>query len=100
MNGRHAPPGQSRPESEGTRPPSLPNDVRNEPDGKPGAAHQDDAGSSDPLKKLALWIGLALCIVFIAWVAWGFLQFNDAIDHPREGGFSGWQCDVGRDCGS
>ncbi|MER0480203.1 hypothetical protein ABR737_17975 [Streptomyces sp. Edi2] len=60
-------------------------------------------GEADPralLKKLALWAGLALCVAFIAWVAWGFFQFDHDIDHPREGGFSGWQCDAGRDCGS
>ncbi|MFG2528134.1 hypothetical protein [Streptomyces sp. NPDC048516] len=52
------------------------------------------------MKRLALWAGLALCVAFIAWAAWGFLQFDHDIDHPREGGFSGWQCDAGRDCGS
>ncbi|UNO39452.1 hypothetical protein [Streptomyces sp. MST-110588] len=52
------------------------------------------------LKKSALWAGLILCVVFIAWVAWGFLRFDHDVEHPREGGFSGWQCDAGRDCGS
>ncbi|MFB6931892.1 hypothetical protein [Streptomyces chartreusis] len=62
------------------------------------AVHPD--APSGLLRKLALWTGLALCLVFIAWVAWGFLQFDHDIDNPREGGFSGWQCDAGRDCGS
>ncbi|MEV7000794.1 hypothetical protein AB0N62_24335 [Streptomyces sp. NPDC093982] len=65
--------------------------------------HEDDAGRvalRKGLAKLALWTGLAICIAFIAWVAWGFLQFDHDIDSPREGGFSGWQCDAGRDCGS
>ncbi|WP_189296742.1 hypothetical protein [Streptomyces albospinus] len=52
------------------------------------------------LKKLALWAGLALCIAFIVWVAWEFIQFDHAVEHPREGGFSGRQCHAGRDCGS
>ncbi|MFI7410277.1 hypothetical protein ACIBU0_16600 [Streptomyces sp. NPDC049627] len=54
------------------------------------------------MKKAALWTGLALCIAFITWVAWGLLRFDHDIDRPREGGFSGWQCDAdrGRDCGS
>ncbi|MFI2190314.1 hypothetical protein [Streptomyces sioyaensis] len=52
------------------------------------------------MRKLALWAGLALCIAFIAWAAWGFIEFDHALEHPREGGFSGWQCDAGRDCGS
>ncbi|MYT72486.1 MULTISPECIES: hypothetical protein [unclassified Streptomyces] len=55
-------------------------------------------GSS--LKKIALWAGLVLCVAFIAWVAWGFLEFNHDVDNPKEGGFSGWQCDAGRDCAS
>ncbi|WP_420035848.1 hypothetical protein ACN2WE_29615 [Streptomyces sp. cg28] len=52
------------------------------------------------MKKIALWIGLVLCLAFIAWVSWGLLEFNHDVDHPKEGGFSGWQCDAGRDCGS
>ncbi|WP_327591886.1 hypothetical protein [Streptomyces chartreusis] len=80
MKGRHTPAGQPRPE--------------------PDSTTRDDAGRGGLLKKLALWTGLALCIAFIAWVAWGFLQFDHDIDNPREGGFSGWQCDAGRDCGS
>ncbi|MEV8433891.1 hypothetical protein PGH47_41425 [Streptomyces sp. HUAS 31] len=62
------------------------------------AVHPD--APSGLLRKLALWTGLALCLAFIAWVAWGFIQFDHDIDNPREGGFSGWQCDAGRDCGS
>lgn len=65
--------------------------------------HEDDAGRGALLKELAkpaLWTGLALCIAIIAWVAWGFLQFDHDIDNPREGGFSGWQCDARHDCGS
>ncbi|MEU6308348.1 hypothetical protein [Streptomyces chartreusis] len=80
MNGRHTPAGQPRP--------------------KPDSTTRDHVGGGGLLKKVALWTGLALCIAFIAWVAWGFLQFDHDIDHPREGGFSGWQCDAGRDCGS
>jgi hypothetical protein len=100
VKGRHTPAGQPRPESSGITRPTLPDDVRNG-DGVDGpGAHEDDAGPGGFLKKLALWTGLALCIAFIAWVAWGFLQFDDDVDHPREGGFSGWQCDAGRDCGS
>ncbi|WP_327356642.1 hypothetical protein [Streptomyces sp. NBC_01304] len=49
-------------------------------------------------KRLALWAGLVLCIAFTAWVVWGFLQFDEDIERPREGGFSGWQCDAGPDC--
>lgn len=86
MKGRHTPAGPPRPEPDGitTRPPG----------------HEDNAGRGRLVKKLALWTGLALCIAFIARVAWGLLQFDHGIDHPREGGFSGWQCDAGRDCGS
>ncbi|MGW4873806.1 hypothetical protein [Streptomyces chartreusis] len=80
MKGRHTPAGQPRPE--------------------PDSATRDDASPGGLLKKLALWTGLALCVAFIAWVAWGFIQFDNDIDNPREGGFSGWQCDAGRDCGS
>ncbi|MFG1666747.1 hypothetical protein [Streptomyces sp. Y7] len=80
MRGRHTPAGPPRPKAD-----------------SPARA---DSGSTALLKKLALWTGLALCIAFIAWVAWGFVQFDNDIDHPREGGFSGWQCDAGRDCGS
>ncbi|WP_128435277.1 hypothetical protein [Streptomyces cyaneus] len=104
MKGRHTPAGQPRPESSKSTRPALPDDARNRNDGgKPGAdpgTHEDGASHGALLKKLALWAGLALCIAFIAWVAWGFLQFDHDIDHPREGGFSGWQCDAGRDCGS
>lgn len=49
-------------------------------------------------RKLALYLGLALCVVFTAWVVWGFIQFDHAIENPEEGGFSGWQCDAGRSC--
>ena len=80
MKGRHTPAGPPHP--------------------KPDSTTRDDAGRGGLLKKVALWTGLALCIAFIAWVAWGFLQFDHDIDNPREGGFSGWQCDAGRDCGS
>ncbi|MGW4171933.1 hypothetical protein ACWEGX_34080 [Streptomyces chartreusis] len=80
MNGRHTPAGQPLP--------------------KPDSTTRDDVGRGGLLKKVALWTGLALCIAFIAWVAWGLLQFDHDIDNPREGGFSGWQCDAGRDCGS
>ncbi|MFC8244730.1 hypothetical protein [Streptomyces chartreusis] len=80
MKGRHTPAGPQRP--------------------KPDSTTRHDAGRGGLLKKAALWTGLALCIAFIAWVAWGFLQFDHDIDNPREGGFSGWQCDAGRDCGS
>ena len=52
------------------------------------------------LKKGALWGVLALCVVFIAWVGWGFLQFDRDVENPREGGFSSWQCDAGKDCGN
>lgn len=61
---------------------------------------EDEAPRGGLPKKLALYVGLALCIAFIIWVAWGFLQFDHAIENPHEGGFSGWQCDAGRDCGS
>ncbi|NBE56188.1 hypothetical protein [Streptomyces boluensis] len=50
------------------------------------------------VKKVALWAGLALCLAFTAWVAWGLLEFDRDIENPHEGGFSGWQCDAGRDC--
>jgi hypothetical protein len=84
----------------GTTRPALPDDARNGDGGDGPGAHQHEAGPGGLLKKLALWAGLALCIAFIAWVAWGLLQFDHDVDHPREGGFSGWQCDAGRDCGS
>ncbi|SCK47014.1 hypothetical protein H181DRAFT_04211 [Streptomyces sp. WMMB 714] len=61
---------------------------------------RDEAPRGRLTKKLALYLGLALCIAFIIWVAWGFLQFDHAIDNPQEGGFSGWQCEPGRDCGT
>ncbi|KUL40262.1 hypothetical protein [Streptomyces regalis] len=99
MKGRHTPAGQPRPGSEGTTPPALPNDVRNGNNGNGPGVQEDEAGPGGLLKRLALWSGLALCIAFIAWVAWGFLLFDHDIDHPREGGFSDWQCDAGRDCG-
>ncbi|MDT0458268.1 hypothetical protein RM550_21430 [Streptomyces sp. DSM 41527] len=100
MKGRHSAAGQPLPESPETTRPALVDDVRNG-DGRCGPdAPEGDADPRRLLKKLALWAGLALCVAFIAWVAWGFLQFDHDIDHPREGGFSGWQCDAGRDCGS
>ncbi|MCF2536282.1 hypothetical protein K6168_11515 [Streptomyces sp. FB2] len=52
------------------------------------------------LKTVALWGMLALCVVFIARVGWGFLQFEHDVENPREGGFSGWQCERGEDCGN
>lgn len=79
MKGRHTPAGPPRPE--------------------PSSTTRDDSGRGHLLKKAALWAGLALCVAFIAWVAWGLVQFDHDIDNPREGGFSGWQCDAGRDCG-
>ncbi|MFC9319152.1 hypothetical protein ACFTWR_32880 [Streptomyces nigra] len=42
---------------------------------------------------------LALCVVFTAWVGWGLLPFHRDVENPREGGFSGWQCEGGMDCG-
>ncbi|MER6009410.1 hypothetical protein [Streptomyces bluensis] len=92
--------GRPGPESSATTPPALTDDVRNGDGGDGPGTHEGNAGLGSVLKKLALWAGLALCIAFIAWVAWGVLQFDQDIDHPREGGFSGWQCDAGRDCGS
>ncbi|CAM5636455.1 MULTISPECIES: hypothetical protein [Streptomyces] len=82
MNGRHSPAGPPRPKREAT-------DTTATGDARTGR-----------LKESALWIFLALCVVFIARVAWGFLQFDHDIDNPREGGLSGWQCDAGKDCGS
>ncbi|EST36172.1 hypothetical protein N566_16590 [Streptomycetaceae bacterium MP113-05] len=89
--------------------PDVPGVAR--PTGTAGSAHQegawnrngpsagDDARHGGGLpKKLALWSGLAVCIAFIAWVAWGAVQFDHDVEHPREGGLSGWQCDAGRDC--
>ncbi|MFE2810186.1 hypothetical protein ACFXGG_07000 [Streptomyces nigra] len=52
------------------------------------------------LKTVALWGMLALCVVFIARVGWGFLQFEHDVENPREGGFSSWQCERGEDCGN
>ncbi|OEU90360.1 hypothetical protein DB35_03675 [Streptomyces abyssalis] len=69
-------------------------------DGTEQRLAEDEAPRGGLPKKLALYVVLALCIAFIVWVAWGFLQFDHAIENPREGGFSGWQCDAGRDCGS
>lgn len=102
MKGRHTPAGQPRPKrSQASRPTdgAFSGDGGGESAAGP-VAREDDAGPGILLKKLALWAGLALCIAFIAWVAWGFLQFDHDVDHPRQGGFSGWQCDAGRDCGS
>ncbi|MFE6889789.1 hypothetical protein [Streptomyces sp. NPDC057694] len=56
--------------------------------------------SGGPMKKIALWAGLVLCVAFIAWVAWGLSEFNHDVDNPKEGGFTGWQCEAGRDCDS
>ncbi|WP_189040100.1 hypothetical protein [Streptomyces daqingensis] len=61
---------------------------------------EDEAPRGALPKKLALYVVLALCIAFIAWVAWGFLQFDHDIENPHEGDFSAWQCDADRDCGS
>lgn len=100
MKGRHTAGGRPRPKASETTNPALPEDVRYG-DGEDGpGVHEDDAGPGGFPKKLALYAGLALCVAFIAWVAWGFIQFDHDIDNPREGGFSGWQCDAGRDCGS
>lgn len=93
MKGRHTADGHNRPGSSETTGPGFPDDVRN----GDGAS---DAGPGRIAKKVALYAGLAVCIAFIVWVAWGFFQFDHDIDHPHEGGFSGWQCDAGRDCGS
>ncbi|MGW7661749.1 hypothetical protein, partial [Streptomyces sp. NPDC054756] len=89
---RHSPAGAPRPKRDAT-------DAANSTDGTDvtDVTDQGDARAGR-LKKTALWIFLALCVVFIAWVAWGFVQFDQDIDHPREGGFSGWQCDAGKDC--
>jgi len=89
MNGRHSPAGAPRPERDATdaTDPAKSTDVTDRDTAKIGR-----------LRKTALWIFLALCVVFIAWVAWGFVQFDRDIDNPREGGFSGWQCDAGKDC--
>ncbi|WP_353945081.1 hypothetical protein ABII15_28305 [Streptomyces sp. HUAS MG91] len=73
---------------------------RHSEDRETGTNTSNGTGTGSPLKKIALWAGLALCVAFIAWVAWGFLEFNHDVDNPKEGGFSGWQCDAGRDCGS
>lgn len=48
------------------------------------ATREDDAGREALLKKLALWTGLALCIAFIAWVAWGFLEFDHDVENPAK----------------
>ncbi|MGW7056673.1 hypothetical protein [Streptomyces sp. NPDC054887] len=97
MKGRHSG-ARPQPEPSDAARPALP-DVRSRDDAAPGA-HEDDAGPGGFLTKLALWVGLTLCIAFVVWVAWGFLQFDQDVEHPREGGFSGWQCDAGRDCRS
>lgn len=90
----------------GKRPPAT---VPNVQDGDDPTQHdlpgarglpEDEAARGTRTKKLALYVVLALCIAFIAWVAWGFLQFDHAIENPHEGDFSGWQCDADHDCGS
>lgn len=100
MRGRHTPGGQPRPKPDSTSRPAHLDEIRNGNDANGRGTHKDGAGRGALLKKLALWIGLAVCIAFIAWVAWGFLQFDHDIENPREGGFSGWQCDADHDCGS
>ncbi|MGW0316445.1 hypothetical protein [Streptomyces flavidovirens] len=100
MKGRHTGAGRPRSESSGTTRPALPDDARNGDGGDGPGAHPEDASPGGLLNRLALWAGLVLCIAFIAWVAWGFVQFDHDVENPREGGFSGWQCDAGRDCGS
>ncbi|KIZ16634.1 hypothetical protein [Streptomyces natalensis] len=100
MKGRHSAAGAPRPRPSAPTRPALLDDGDGGDGGDGPGAHKDDAGRGGFLKKLALWTGLALCIAFIAWAAWGFIQFDHAVEHPREGGFSGWQCDAGRDCGS
>ncbi|MDI3384701.1 hypothetical protein QIS99_00475 [Streptomyces sp. B-S-A8] len=98
MKGRHTG-ARQRPESAGAAAqPTRRGDVDDEDSGN--GSHENGEGSGRLLKKVALWVGSSLCIAFIAWVAWGFIQFDHDIEHPREGGFSGWQCDAGRDCGS
>ncbi|MDT0377424.1 hypothetical protein RM572_01370 [Streptomyces sp. DSM 42041] len=61
-------------------------------------ADRDTPRPSSRGKQYALWAGLAVCVAFLAWVAWGLIQFDHALEHPQEGGFSGWQCEPGRDC--
>ncbi|MGW7200060.1 hypothetical protein [Streptomyces chryseus] len=100
MKERHRGAGRPQPESAHAARPALPGDVRSGNDGDAPGAHEDDVAPGGFLKKLALWAGLTLCIAFIVWVARGFLQFDHDVDHPREGGFSGWQCGAGRDCRS
>ncbi|MEU6846152.1 hypothetical protein ABZ930_30180 [Streptomyces sp. NPDC046716] len=66
--------------------------------GRGGADRESSESTGSSLKMIALWVGLVLCVAFIAWVAWGLLEFNHDVENPKEGGFSGWQCDAGRDC--
>ncbi|MEU4968955.1 hypothetical protein ACH4RA_26435 [Streptomyces smyrnaeus] len=37
---------------------------------------------------------MALTTVIIAVVVVGLVAFDDALEHPEDGGFSGWQCDT------
>lgn len=74
--------------------------------GQTGGEQQDsEAGAPQStggatVRRIALWAGLLLCVVFTALAVWSFVQFDRAIENPQEGGFSGWMCDAGRDCGS
>ncbi|ARF52842.1 hypothetical protein [Streptomyces gilvosporeus] len=100
MKGRHSAAGAPRPQPSTPTPPARPDNAHNGDSGDGPAAHENGAGRGGLLKRLALWTGLALCIAFIAWAVWGFIQFDYDVEHPSEGSFSGWQCDAGRDCGS
>lgn len=59
----------------------------------PGAAAGARSGRHW-LKTVLLWAAVALTSVIIAAVVVGLVAFDDALEHPEDGGFSGWQCDT------
>ncbi|SCK23102.1 hypothetical protein [Streptomyces sp. WMMB 322] len=95
MKGRHTASGRPEKQPE----PAAGQGAQDEDSAAERDLAEDEAPRGSLPKKIALYAGLALCVAFIIWVAWGFLQFDHAIENPREGGFSGWQCEPGRDCG-
>lgn len=102
MKGRHSPSGRREKQSKAAIALSAQDgDGSGERDLRQhGGSPADEAPRGGRAKKLSLYVALALCLAFTIWVIYGLIQFDHAIENPQEGGFSGWQCEPGRDCRS